>query len=202
MADVREVWKSIRALPDKDRRWLLAQLVDWPPFQRQLARRLRSSEALREDVDGELRGQSARIDSRMAQAEACSPVIVFDGGSRGNPGPGYGSYALLFADHLPQVVHLEFEDEMTNNEAEYEALICALEDLRGRLTAMGSDPRHCKVTAHGDSRLVINQVTGAWKAREPRMLQRRDRVRQLLRSFGSVSFQQERREKIEEVLGH
>jgi len=178
MADVREVWNSIRSLPDNDQRWLFAQLVDWPPFQRLLA------------------------SPEKGAGHVWEPVVVFDGGSRGNPGPGYGSYALLFADHRPQVVHLEFEEEMTNNEAEYEALICALEDLRGRLMAMEGDPQHCEVTVRGDSQLVINQVTGAWKAREPRMLQRRDRVRQLLRSFGSVSFQQERREKIEEVLGH
>ena len=178
MADAHEVWQSIRALSDNDRTWLFAQLADWPPFQRFLASRHKGTD------------------------HAWRPTVVFDGGSRGNPGPGYGSYALQFGDEPPQVAHLEFEEEMTNNEAEYEALIRALEDLRGRLTAMGAAPRQCEVTVHGDSRLVINQVTGAWKARDPRMLQRRNRVRELLRSFGSVSFEERGREEIEKVLGH
>lgn len=202
MADVHEVWKSIRALGDNDRRWLFAQLLDWPPFQRLLVRRLRSSEAPREVLRGDPLGRLASPGSQTARREARGPVIVFDGGSRGNPGPGYGSYALIFGEHPPQVIHLDFQEEMTNNEAEYEALMCALEDLRGRLTAAGSDPCQCHVTVHGDSRLVINQVTGAWKAREPRMLQRRNRVRELLRSFGAVSFEKKEREEIEEVLGH
>lgn len=178
MADVHKVWKSIRALSEDHRNWLFAQLADWPPFQRFLASR-------EEGADN-----------------VWQPVVVFDGGSRGNPGPGYGSYALQFSADLLQVYHLEFEEEMTNNEAEYETLTHALEDLRGQLTAMGADPRQCEVTVHGDSRLVINQVTGAWKARDPRMLQRRDRVRELLRSFDRVAFEEREREEIEEVLGH
>jgi len=178
MADVRQVWTSIRALSDNDRCWLFAQLADWLPFQRFLASRDKSI------------------------GDVGPPTVVFDGGSRGNPGPGYGSYALQFGDEPPQVVHLEFGQEMTNNEAEYEALIRALEDLRGRLTAMGANPQQCEVTVRGDSRLVINQVTGAWKARDPRMLQYRNRVRELLRSLGRVSFEERVREEIEGVLGH
>lgn len=178
MADACEVWKSIRALSDNDRTWLFAQLANWPPFQRFLASR------------------------EGGAGSVCRSVVVFDGGSRGNPGPGYGSYALQLGTEPPQVVHLEFGKEMTNNEAEYEALIRALEDLRERLTAIGADPRQCEVTVCGDSRLVINQVTGAWKAREPRMLRRRNRVRELLQSFGSVSFEEKGRGEIEEILGH
>ena len=194
MTDVRELWHSIQGLSENDRSWLLAQLSDWPPFRRLQTRRQRGS------------GHVGH-----------SPTVVFDGGSRGNPGPGYGSYALQL-DHRaaprelpgscfttplpPQVTHLEFEGGMTNNEAEYEALIQALEDLRGRLAAMGRDPLQTDVIVLGDSQLVINQVTGAWKARDPRMLQRRNRVRELLQSFGTVSFARRGREDIEEILGH
>lgn len=202
MADAREVWKAIRALSEDDRRWLFAQLLDWPPYQHLLARRLRSAQPLPENLEVGSRGQAPRRGRRRAPRGVSRPAIVFDGGSRGNPGPGYGSYALLFGEHRAHIVHLEFGEEMTNNEAEYEALICALEDLRGRLAAMECDPLQSEVTVRGDSRLVIRQVTGAWKARDPRMLQRRDRVRELLRSFGAVSFEEKDREEIEEVVGH
>ena len=47
-------------------------------------------------------------------------VLIFDGGSHGNPGPGYGSYALVRAsDEKQDLVRLDFGREMTNNEAEY-----------------------------------------------------------------------------------
>ena len=195
MADRRELWRSIRALPHDDRNWLLAQLSGWPEFQHFLALRADapsgSVETLQEEASCEKDGVS------VGRA-----TLVFDGGSRGNPGPSYGSYALRFDDGPPQVSHLDFEEDMTNNEAEYETLIRALEDLLGRLTDVGVDPRQQEVTVQGDSRLVINQVTGAWKARNQRMLQRRNRVRELLRSLGCVSFEEKGRDHIEGVLGH
>jgi ribonuclease HI len=178
MADAMGLWESIQALTGEDRKWLFAQLAGWLPFQHFLASR------------------------QMGVGSLGPPTVVFDGGSRGNPGPAYGTYALQFGDEPPQMSHLEFENEMTNNEAEYEVLIRSLEDLRGRIAAMGAEPRQYEVVVQGDSRLVINQVTGAWKARDPRMLQRRNRVRELVRSFGRVSFQQRQREEIEKVLGH
>jgi ribonuclease HI len=179
MADGREVWRYIQSLSEEDRNWLFARLADWPAFQRFLQ--------ARRHTHGGWAGHA---------------TIVFDGGSRGNPGPGYGSYALRFDEGMPQVRHLAFQVDMTNNEAEYEALIQALQGLRRRLSAMGHDPRQYDVTVLGDSQLVINQVTGVWKARDPRMLQRRDRVRELLPSFGHVVFEKRRREEIEDVLGH
>ncbi len=51
--------------------------------------------------------------------------VVFDGGSKGNPGAGYGSYALQWPGQAqPEIVRLEFSGRMTNNEAEYDTLTC------------------------------------------------------------------------------
>ena len=147
-------------------------------------------------------------------------VLVFDGGSRGNPGPGYGSYALIgpagSAD-LPElaepsasaaksaeadVVRLDFGARMTNNEAEYDTLIAALEDLIARITQAGRNPAEFSVEVRGDSRLVINQVSGTWKARDERMRTRRDRVRELLRRFGSYELRLQPRQESVRLLGH
>jgi len=174
----RELWEFIQALPDSDRDWLFAKLTGWSSFKEFLVSRQQGG-----DIVAEL-------------------TVIFDGGSHGNPGAGYGSYALQFGTDSPQVVHVEFGEAMTNNEAEYEALIRALEDLIERLTATGDDPSQYGVAVQGDSRLVINQVTGAWKAKDPRMLHRRNLVRERLRRFGQVSLQKHRREEIVEVLGH
>jgi ribonuclease HI len=173
-----ELWEYIQALPDSDRDWLFAKLSGWSSFRDFLVSRQQDA-----DLVGEL-------------------TVVFDGGSRGNPGAGYGSYALQFGTDPPQVVHLEFRETMTNNEAEYEALIRALEDVIERLTARSADPSQHGIAVQGDSRLVINQVTGAWKAKDPRMLHRRNLVRELLQRFGQVSFKERLREEIVEVLGH
>lgn len=67
-------------------------------------------------------------------------VIVFDGGSLGNPGVGYGSYALLTRNGHRAVQRLSLGEYVTNNEAEYDTLIAALRDLIGRIEASGRDP--------------------------------------------------------------
>jgi len=44
--------------------------------------------------------------------------IAFDGGSQGNPGSGYGSYALTrTSDGKQDLVRLDFGRTMTNNKA-------------------------------------------------------------------------------------
>jgi ribonuclease HI len=129
-------------------------------------------------------------------------LIVFDGGSEGNPGRGYGSYAVGRKGRLESITRLDFPGEMTNNEAEYETLLAALRDLLGRIEKAQRSPADFKVEIHGDSKLILEQVRGGWKAREPRMQQRRDAVRALLARFGGYWLVQQPREKIVQVLGH
>lgn len=50
----------------------------------------------------------------------------------------------------------EFGDNRTNNEMEYEALLWALR-------------REEKCVIFSDSQLVVNQVNGLWKVKEPRL---------------------------------
>ena len=130
-------------------------------------------------------------------------TIIFDGGSQGNPGPGYGSYALVReCDQKQEIVRLDFGRQMTNNEAEYEALIVALEGLVERVQAAGLSPEELTVQIRGDSALVIRQVEGTWKARDERMRMRRNRVRGLLAAFKTCRLVLQRREETVRVLGH
>jgi ribonuclease HI len=129
-------------------------------------------------------------------------VIVFDGGSEGNPGFGYGSYAVIARDGRKRVRRLDFEDNMTNNEAEYDTLITALEDISQRVEAAGKRPADFTVEVRGDSNLVLRQVRGEWKAKEERMRQRRDIVRSLLARFGGYRLVEQPREESVQVLGH
>lgn len=128
--------------------------------------------------------------------------IIFDGGSKGNPGLGYGSYALRWPGQAPQIVQLTFGQGVTNNEAEYDTLIAALEAVRVRLRDAGADPATARLDIRGDSLLVINQVQGEWKCTEERMRRRRDQVRALLRGFGAWQLTHHDRENSVRVLGH
>ena len=129
-------------------------------------------------------------------------VIVFDGGSEGNPGFGYGSYAVVARDGRKRMRRLDFEDGMTNNEAEYDTLIAALDDVSQRVEAAGKRPADFTLEVRGDSSLVLRQVRGEWKAKEDRMRRRRDMVRSLLARFGGYRLVGQPREESVKVLGH
>jgi ribonuclease HI len=128
--------------------------------------------------------------------------IIFDGGSRGNPGQGYGSYALRWPGLPQQIVQLRFGDRVTNNEAEYDTLIAALEAVLKRLLDSGASPADGRLDIRGDSLLVVNQVTNQWECKESRLQVRRDRVRELLQRFGDWRLSHHKREKSVQVLGH
>ncbi len=108
-------------------------------------------------------------------------VLVFDGGSRGNPGAGYGSYAIVKGSQRT-ITRLEFGAGMTNPEAEYDTLITALKTLLRQESAATT-----ALEIRTSSQLVVNQVGGTWKARDVRMQSRRDQVKGLLGQFKSFS---------------
>lgn len=128
--------------------------------------------------------------------------IVFDGGSRGNPGQGYGSYALDWPGQPRQIIQLKFGDKVTNNEAEYDTLIAALQALQARLQEQGTDCKAVSLSIWGDSLLVCNQIRGDWKCKEPRLQVRLQKTSALLKNFGRATLNHHPREKSVEILGH
>jgi ribonuclease HI len=109
-------------------------------------------------------------------------VISFDGGSRGNPGPA--AIGAVVADpgsappeRLASVS--EYIGETTNNVAEYRALIAGLEAARA-FPARAVDVR-------GDSKLVIEQVRGAWKVKQAHLRPLVDDVLRLLEPYERVT---------------
>lgn len=138
----------------------------------------------------------------MAQPSPIPIHIVFDGGSLGNPGRGYGSYQITVGDSEPRIVRLEFGQRITNNEAEYLAMINALEDAAATLESLNLDPKAAKVEVLGDSQLVLKQTAGEWKARLPHLQALRDRARSLVDAFGAVSLTWHPRINSVRVLGH
>ena len=109
-------------------------------------------------------------------------VSHFDGGARGNPGPA--AIGAVVSDpgtdpptRLGSVSR--YIGETTNNVAEYRALIAGLEAAR--------DFPARAVEVRGDSKLVIEQVRGAWKVRQAHLRPLVDDVRRLLADYDTVA---------------
>ncbi|HEY8293637.1 MAG TPA: ribonuclease HI family protein [Thermomicrobiales bacterium] len=128
-------------------------------------------------------------------------TIIFDGGSRGNPGEGYGSYELR-ARAGRQIERLTFGNHVTNNEAEYQTLIAALGDVLKRLAASGADPKTVTLAVRGDSQLVIFQVTGKWKVKTPHIRPLHAEATALLARFKRADVQWHPRAMSVRTLGH
>jgi ribonuclease HI len=131
-------------------------------------------------------------------------LIVSDGGSRGNGSKlaeAYGSYQLSARTGQQETIRLQF-GHGTNNEAEYKALLAALEDLVGRITKASKAPAGYSLIVQTDSQLVANQVTGAWKVKAANLAALCDRAKKLLSGFGQVTVQHVPRAEIVRVLGH
>jgi ribonuclease HI len=122
-------------------------------------------------------------------------VIYTDGGSRGNPGPS-GAGAVMY-DGEKQIGHVsKFLGVKTNNWAEYEALLLAL-DATHRL--LGS-PVTREVSVRMDSELIVKQMNGQYKVKHPDLKKQHDKVRMLVaEAFPHISFTHVRREKNKEA---
>jgi ribonuclease HI len=96
-------------------------------------------------------------------------VIVYtDGGSRGNPGPT--AIGVVFSNEKDQAFKEYSEylgDNLTNNEAEYQAVIFALKKFKalfGKKLAQNTE-----ITVKSDSELLIKQLKGEYKILEPKI---------------------------------
>jgi ribonuclease HI len=124
--------------------------------------------------------------------------IVFDGGSLGNPGRGYGSFRIRQADAgWAEPVRLEYGDRVTNNEAEYRSLMAAIAHV-----SRASDPKAVALEVFGDSLLVIRHLKGEWRVKAPNLVPLYLETRQALSGFGRVRLHWHRREESVRLLGH
>jgi ribonuclease HI len=94
--------------------------------------------------------------------------IFTDGGARGNPGEAACAFVIMCGDELAFETGL-YLGYQTNNEAEYWGVIHSLEYIK----KMSASPS--SATWFLDSKLVVEQITGRWRVKEPRLqeLQRR-----------------------------
>ena len=114
-----------------------------------------------------------------------SLVVYVDGGSRGNPGPaGAGAIIKDGAGNPVKSLH-RYLGVATNNVAEYEALILALTEAR-ELTS--------RIEVFADSELVVKQIKGIYRVKNPALKELFGRAKKLIASFDSFKITHIRRE--------
>ena len=107
-------------------------------------------------------------------------MIFTDGGARGNPGPAAIAFIVLSDKGQVLTSNSCFLGSRTNNQAEYEAVIAALEAA----AALHAD----EVVCHIDSELVVKQLTGEYTVKNTALKKLWNKVQELNRCFRKVSF--------------
>ncbi|THE63567.1 reverse transcriptase-like protein [Salinadaptatus halalkaliphilus] len=100
--------------------------------------------------------------------------VYFDGAARGNPGEAAIGWVIVTGDGIV-TEGSERIGRATNNQAEYEALIAALE--------AASDYDYDELHVRGDSELIVKQVRGEYDTNNPKLRERRVTVHELLGNF-------------------
>lgn len=116
-------------------------------------------------------------------------ILYTDGGARGNPGPAAVGVAIYDSanPHDPIKTYGKYLGETTNNQAEYRALIVALEFAK----ELGAKNLVCFL----DSELVVKQLTGLYKIKEAGLKELAMDALRLKNSFDIVEFKHIPREK-------
>ena len=118
-------------------------------------------------------------------------VAYSDGGARGNPGPA--GYGVVIKDQSGQKVAAlsQYLGHQTNNFAEYQGLIAALE------FAVKHGPKAIKVIS--DSELLVRQIKGIYKVKNPALKDLHARAKELIAQLEWFSIDHAMREHNQEA---
>lgn len=131
----------------------------------------------------------------MIQNENKTIIIYADGGARGNPGPsalGAVLYLKTRDGKLKKLAEIStFLGEMTNNQAEYSAVIAALDKAKG----FGATNVECYL----DSELIVNQLNLKFKVKNKELAHLFVEAWRLVQSFKKCKFMHIPREQNKEA---
>lgn len=118
-------------------------------------------------------------------------IIYTDGGARGNPGPA--GIGVVFFDDKKNILRKfsEYIGEATNNQAEYRAVILALQKAK--------ELKFKELDFYLDSELVIKQLNGEYRVKDKDLGSLFVKVWNLKLGFKKVSFRHVPREKNKEA---
>jgi len=125
-------------------------------------------------------------------------IIYTDGGSRGNPGPA--AIGAVFCNEKGEIFKKYSEylgEDFTNNEAEYQAVIFALNKFKALFGKKLSS--QTEIELRSDSELLIKQLVGVYKILEPKIQPLFITLWNLKLDFKRVKFKLISREKNKEA---
>jgi len=102
--------------------------------------------------------------------------IYCDGGARGNPGPA--ASAFIVRDESGKILHQQgfYLGIATNNQAEYSAVLKALEWVSEKSS-------NSEIIFYLDSLLVVNQLKGSFKVKDPILKNENLKIKKLNSKF-------------------
>jgi len=132
-------------------------------------------------------------------------TIICDGGSLNNGTPnaiGYGSFMVLAGENTTGKIHeRQFGLGVTSGEAEYRALIAALEHVSAAFISVGTKLKTIKIEVRTDSQMVIGHICSKWKTK-PHLVPLRNRAMELCDLFASATFVHIPGDEMKQILGH
>ena len=117
--------------------------------------------------------------------------LYTDGASRGNPGPAGAGVLLIDEKGRPILELNRFLGKATNNEAEYQALIAGLEAAEKLQLS--------RLRIFVDSELIVKQLHGEYRVRNPRLQPLFDEVASRLQRLSSYAIMHVPRERNQEA---
>jgi len=123
-------------------------------------------------------------------------IIHSDGGARGNPGPA--AIGVVIETDSNEVIEevSEYIGESTNNIAEYTAVLRGLQVLKVRF---GEETRDLEIDWKLDSELVVKQLAGEYKVKNPGLRNIFLEIQDLRAHFPKLSLSHVRREENKEA---
>jgi ribonuclease HI len=112
-------------------------------------------------------------------------IIYTDGGARGNPGPAAIGAVLKSASKIVAEIS-EYIGETTNNQAEYRAVIAAIEKAK----ELGAE----ELEFFLDSELVVKQLNREYKVRDKDLAPLFMKIYNVSMGFKKITFKHIRRE--------
>ena len=105
--------------------------------------------------------------------------LFTDGASKGNPGPAGAGWVVINDQSSSPIKEGRFLGQATNNEAEYQALILGLQ----RALSCGAQ----ELRIHMDSELLVRQLNGLYRVKNPRLALFFRQVQDLLLKFSKYA---------------
>ncbi len=121
-------------------------------------------------------------------------ILYTDGGSRGNPGPS--AVGVMITNKKNQVIKKYSHylgDNLTNNQAEYEAVIFGLKKIKALYGKKKT--KDYEIELRADSELLVNQLDGKFKILDSKIQSLFIKIWNLKLDFKKVKFVHIPREK-------